>query len=227
MSMLSEMLLAPSGTDAAGPLVPSSEMMMTLADQLEEAIESSSQARLLSVSAELVELYRRIFASLPDKMADAARGATLADQAERALYMLGQISFAQLLASQTSHRRISDGFIEALQSKSYKKYFVALLSSDRSGVDLSGEVGESAETVSRKLKVLRELGVTDFRRDGVRVLNFLTPAARAAIMEFNICNDAASSGRSVNSSVKRLTSEAQPHMRHVMTFATPVETRRA
>ena len=44
--------------------------------------------------------------------------------------------------------------------------------------------GERTETVSRKLKVLRDLGITDFRRDGTSFVNFLTPAAQAVAGEF-------------------------------------------
>ena len=50
---------------------------------------------------------------------------------------------------------------------------------DKTNSELSDEVGERVETVSRKLKKLRDIGAADFRRDGVHVYNFLTPAAKA------------------------------------------------
>ena len=62
----------------------------------------------------------------------------------------------------------------------------ALFSEDRTGQALAEITGERAETVSRKLKVLREMGAVDYRRDGTSFYNFLTPAARSAVADWAI-----------------------------------------
>jgi DNA-binding transcriptional ArsR family regulator len=65
----------------------------------------------------------------------------------------------------------------------YKPYIDALASKDLNGKELAETCGEAEETVSRKLKQLRELGITEFRREGTRFYNFLTPAARSVLSE--------------------------------------------
>jgi DNA-binding transcriptional ArsR family regulator len=66
----------------------------------------------------------------------------------------------------------------------YAPYVKALARDDHTGTQLAQICGVTTETVSRKLKFLRDLGITDFRREGTSFVNFLTPAAQAVAGEF-------------------------------------------
>ena len=89
-------------------------------------------------------------------------------------YGLGQLAFAQLLTANAASASADDNFEEILKGLKYAAYVRALLGKERTSAELRGLVNEREETVSRKLRELRELGVTDFRRDGREVINFLT-----------------------------------------------------
>jgi hypothetical protein len=157
------------------------EIMLELADRLEEAISASANKPLQALSEQLIALFNKLLHLAPVPAADAAYGSALPDSDESAAYLLGQVSFAQLLASQTMLNRASDEFMAVMQDHRYEQYIKALAVKDCSGVDLAGLTGERTETVSRKLKDLRELGIADFYREGNKALNFLTPAAQAAL----------------------------------------------
>jgi DNA-binding transcriptional ArsR family regulator len=86
---------------------------------------------------------------------------------------------AQALSARAMERRCGDDFEQQLASESLRPYVNALLEGAATNICLADRIGHAAETVSRKLKVLRELGAADFRRDGQHVYNFLTPAAAA------------------------------------------------
>jgi DNA-binding transcriptional ArsR family regulator len=94
-------------------------------------------------------------------------------------FSMGQLAFAQQLAGYVSSRRASSQFVEAIHDVKLRQYVSALAKADLSGTQLSTLVKERVETVSRKLADLRRIGITDFRREGVHIINFLTPAAKA------------------------------------------------
>lgn len=196
------------------------EIMIELADRMEEAISASSNKPLQAMSEQLIALFNKLLHLAPTPAADAAYGSASLDSAESAAYLLGQVGFAQLLASQTLVNRADDGFIAVIQDHRYEQYIKALSVKDYSGVDLAVSTGECAETVSRKLKVLRALGIADFYREGNKVLNFLTPAAQAALPETHaeilLGSPAANDGAATKS---QLLSSVPDNMRNVPTFA--------
>ena len=159
------------------------EIMLELADRLEEAVSASSNQPLQALSEQLIALFNQLLHLAPTQAADAAYDSAAPDSAESAAYRLGQVSFAQLLASQTLLKRAGDEFMAVMQDHRYVQYIKALAVKDCCGVDLAALTGERIETVSRKLKDLREQGIADFHREGNKVLNFLTPAAQAALPE--------------------------------------------
>jgi DNA-binding transcriptional ArsR family regulator len=93
-------------------------------------------------------------------------------------YGLGQLAFAQLLAANATSKNADDNFEELLKGKKYTEYIKYMLEGERTSFELKELCGEREETVSRKLKELREIGASDFRRDGRGVINFLTPIAK-------------------------------------------------
>jgi len=166
------------------------EIMIAIADRLEEAISASSRTPLRALSDQLAGLFNKLLRTAPIEAVNAVRGTASADAAESAAYMLGQVSFAQLLAAQTAERRADDDFLVVIRDHRYENYIRALSTQDCTGVELAEITGERVETVSRKLKTLRELGITDFRREGTKLLNFLTPATCAVVsgLETLTCN---------------------------------------
>ncbi len=99
-------------------------------------------------------------------------------------YGLGQLAFAQLLAANAVSKNADDNFEELLKGKKYAHYIRCMLEGERTSYELKKLSGEREETVSRKLKELREIGASDFRRDGREVINFLTPIAKEVARTF-------------------------------------------
>lgn len=170
---LIEELLATLQKTAAFP----SEILPVIAEQLEDAICSPRKDSIDQLSKNLAALWERLVKLAPEDAMNGALKPTLSS--ERAAFMLGQIGFAQLLASQTTLRRADDSFFEDLRSPAFQSYITALNQGELTGKELALKVGEADETVSRKLRRLRELGISDYRSKGVKRLNFLTPQAKA------------------------------------------------
>ena len=156
-------------------------IMFAIADRIEAAISAASRSPLHDLSTQLAGLFNKLFRAAPIEAVNAIRRLTPGSASEDAAYMLGQISFAQLLTAQSYVRRADDNFMPTIQDRRYEKYLNALYGQDATGVELADKTGECVETVSRKLKQLRELGITDFRREGNCIINFLTPTARSVL----------------------------------------------
>lgn len=99
----------------------------------------------------------------------------------RAAYLMGQLVFAQTLVSQALVQRADDDFVDLVRSSTYGPLVQTLYLADQSNQVLAATLEESEEGVCRKLRVLREKGITDFRKNGRLVVNFLTPAARQVV----------------------------------------------
>lgn len=153
-------------------------LMPGMATRLEEAIVSPSPDHIKTLAQQLTGLVQALLRTSPPEIGRAAQGE--GDAHFRAAYTLGQVSFAQRLASQVTEKRADRRFLAAMTKPRYRAYVVALSRRDMTGRELADACKETQETVSRKLKVLRGLGIADFRREGTSFVNFLTPAARAA-----------------------------------------------
>ncbi len=161
-------------------LIP--EVGKVIAAHLESAVIDKGRKSLEQISKELIDVFYTALSKSPD----AAKAAVLNEGCGadvRSSFVLGQLSFAQALAGQFLEHRAGDEFHSVINDSANKDYFIALLKSDMTNTDLAVAVSQRAETVSRKLKKFRELGVTDFRRDGVKVVNFLCPLSRANLEE--------------------------------------------
>lgn len=160
------------------------QAISALADQMEDALAAQSRSSVLHLRDDLLELQSDMVRIAPKETMDAL----LQDEDEvnpiTAAYKLGQINFAQVLAAQVAERRVCDEFISALQASGNRAYLNAMMRAEYSNNELASLAGEVIETVSRKLKLLRSLGICDFRRDGKHTINFLTPAARELMASF-------------------------------------------
>ncbi|POZ53071.1 helix-turn-helix domain-containing protein [Methylovulum psychrotolerans] len=193
-------------------------MMLAVADRLEETIAVSTREPLEVLAKQLADLFNTLLSVAPSETVNAVRGAASSDAPENAAYMLGQVSFAQLLASQAAERRVDDSFLSALKDRRYQSYLRVLFKQDCTGTELASEIGERGETVSRKLKDLRELGISDFRREGTNLCNFLTPTARTVLSEVFAKQ---SPEENVNTSKKViiLLTQLDPRYHHAPSFA--------
>lgn len=95
--------------------------------------------------------------------------------------ILGRLAFAQALLTQAVQKRVPGDVGALIKAQPYAPYMRALVEGERTNAELRDRYGEAAETVSRKLRILRDSGVTDFRKEGRRIVNFLTPTALAFI----------------------------------------------
>lgn len=158
------------------------EKMQLIAERLEQAAAYGSKQEIEILNEQLSVLFRTALISASPEVYKAVVG-EISESQESDAYVLGQMSFAQHLAAYIFSQRAGDEFLEVLLDKGNCEYIKALYRQDLSGKGLAQLVRERGETVSRKLKRLREVGATDFRREGTTLINFLTPAARAAVDE--------------------------------------------
>lgn len=149
-----------------------------LAHDVAEALSRGSHLRTQDLAFKLQTLFNELRPYLDKSVLRDLREAHHVPTALSQAYGLGQLAFAQLLAANAAQVSASDDFTDTLQSVKYAPYIRALLGRERTSSELRLVVDEREETVSRKLRELRELGAADFRRDGREVVNFLTPLAK-------------------------------------------------
>lgn len=181
--------------------VPAS-VMSEIAMRLEEVIAGSSKADIASVSADLALVVRDAICHAPQDAIDAALGEGEPDTSVRAAHVLGQLGFAQLVVAQAASRRVEDDFVDLIAQGTWRPYADALYETELRNVDLAAELNFDEATVSRELRKLREIGVTDFRRRGREVFNFLTPAAHQ-VMNLLSERDQKHTGHGAKSAAKR------------------------
>ncbi|MBX8532856.1 winged helix-turn-helix domain-containing protein [Pseudomonas cichorii] len=170
-------------SDPAGVLGISAEIGPVIADYLESAMLSPTRDGLEQVSDELIFLFESLIKRAPKTSVDSVLGDEFTDICNRTSYILGQVSFAQLLASSALEHKVSKKFLEAMSDSVNLKYLTEMRDGEKTNVELSERVSQTVENVSRRLKRLRQLGITDFRRNGVSVLNFITPSAMSILEE--------------------------------------------
>lgn len=164
--------------------IPAS-VMSEIAMRLEEALAGSSKADIASVSSDLAAVVKDAIRHAPQESVDAALGEGQPGNSVKAAHVLGQLGFAQLLAAQAASRRVEDDFAELIAEGTWRPYANALYETELRNVDLAAALNFDEATVSRELRKLRERGVTDFRRRGREVFNFLTPAAHQVMVLLN------------------------------------------
>ena len=77
-----------------------------------------------------------------------------------------------------------DAALKAL-AEPHRRTILRLVATDARPVgDIAGHIGITPQAVSRHLKVLREAGLVDERREGTRHLFVVNPAGFTAVQEF-------------------------------------------
>lgn len=161
----------------AGSQQVSRAIVEILAEELGEAISNNTLARVSALKDALGLVISDRFSRLSREQRSAILQSD--DQSDASVsFALGQLEFAQLLASQVVQRQPNEEFVLTLKDRRFVNYVRNLARADLTNVELAAALEVEDETVSRNLKKLRMLGITDFRKEGKHVINFLTPAAR-------------------------------------------------
>ena len=151
----------------------------SLIDRIEDAMSSTDRTRLTEANTELDAFVTSVHAGLPSELTQAFR-----EEGDLGLvslaYEVGQINFARHLVGRVLDRAAPADFVAAVHDKRYAEYLQALYEAERTGVELAKALNVRPETVGRVLPQLRAMGIIDCRREGTSLVNFLTPAARAA-----------------------------------------------
>lgn len=146
---------------------------------LEELLATGTAEECRAFVEQLVSLQDRLLAGLDGDVKESLFSETPSPW--QTVFELGEIDAVQQLLSYAGSRRETEIFLAALRDERYASYFKALFHRDLSNYEIATRTKERPETVSRKLKELREAGITDFQKRGTKAINFLTPAARAAL----------------------------------------------
>jgi len=152
-----------------------------LADWLEEALLSSSNQKAVEIHDAIIETFQAALAQCSEEAKKVILANGAADVLLKEVYRMGQLDLAQLLAAQSLDRRVSSEFTEALTERANLSYLKALWESPRTNKELSITVGQAEETVSRKLKRLRELGIVYSKKVGTAVMNSITASAKQSL----------------------------------------------
>ena len=148
---------------------------------------STEDRRAIDVSqAALERFYLGRIARMPQTAADAARGDGDPDSPEAGAFALGQIGMAHAIVARAASKRIDDAFEQRLRSPQFEQYIRILIEEELSGKAIADRLGKDEAVVSKRLKLLRQIGAVECRREGTRVVNFLTPAARAVVRARNM-----------------------------------------
>jgi DNA-binding transcriptional ArsR family regulator len=173
-----DLLASPS---AVAPDKIQEGFFLSLAQRIERTITGASRQPLHALSIKLNEAFDYSYT-----LADDETRKSLRDQIPGAIlqaYRLGQLNYAQSVVSKAVDKRVSDQFLAEFKKDKYKDIIKALWHEELKCGALADATGESDENTSRKLKKLRELGITDFWREGTSIYNFLTPAAKSIVPE--------------------------------------------
>lgn len=172
--------------DAAGTHDLEAGVATLIADGIIEALANGERAALARAQERLEAFYLDRLAKAPREAGQAARGECDASSPASAAFALGQIGMAHAVVAREASRRVDDRFERLLLSRQLERYIRLLLKSERSGRELADALGKDEAEVSRRLKVLRQIGAVECRREGTRVVNFLTAAARTVAYAHNM-----------------------------------------
>lgn len=180
--MTTEAAEQPSIFDAtlAGPLADWHRNFPSILSANVENALHGKKSELLELSAQLVEAVRRGLQSLP---AD-ARSAVLSSESNdpvSLVYRLGQLSFAQLLISQTANRRADDDFEDFINSERYIRIARAIQVEDKSVQQIRARTSITMSDLTQRMREMVHKGVCDFRSNGKEYVYFLTPAAKSVL----------------------------------------------
>ena len=213
---LIEELVRESGEPGGDGL--SSGDVAAICDVLEEASARPDRNQLKLASDALERGFRALLAGAPKSAQQAVIGGQ-SGSAERAAFDLGQINFAQAFAAQAYERRADGDFAAVIVNSQYEQLIRALAERPMSGVDLATRLATTVETISRKLRDLREKGIADYRQEGTHRMNFLTPPAASVVQDLGLAPlPRAQHENSAEAALREVTDRLEPYMQTVATF---------
>lgn len=158
----------------------------SISDRIIAALSREDRAGLAEAQSALESFYLARLNLAPAPAIAAARGDGDADDTVSAAFSLGQIGLAHAVVARAASRRVDDAFERRLRSKPLERYVRLLIDAELSGVEIAEQLKKHEAEVSRRLKLLRQMGAVECRREGNRVINFLTPAAKAVARARNM-----------------------------------------
>lgn len=180
-SVIKDLISDPSGALGLGDYAAA-----TIADFVEEALLSTSRTRSGEIQDALVDIYYEALRRSSEPVAAVAHGENEKATELHEAFILGQISLAQLITSQHYDHKACDVLLGVMQDDANAVFIKALYLSACNNKGLAARVNQTEENVSRRLKRLREYGITSSRKLGTSVENFLTAAARSLIEDQDI-----------------------------------------
>lgn len=194
-----------------------------LSDRILSALSSEEREDIDAAAEELEKFYLRRLAAAPEGAANAARGDGDPASAEAASFSLGQLALAHAVVAYAASKRADARFERIVTARQFELYIRLLLDNELSGRELADRVGKDPAEVSRRLKILRKIGAIEHRRNGNKVMNFLTPAARALAKDRNMGPKQASLASFTEPSVRlvidRKRNELDRHLQELPNFA--------
>lgn len=189
-------------------------VLTVIADHLRSALEDAGHDALEQTEEELRSFFLKAIAVAPKEAQSAAQGTGSA--AASAAFSLGQAAFAHLLAARVVDMRVDRDFVKTLKDRRYLPYLRSMLEGPKDGVTLARMVKEKAETVSRKLAVLRGHGLVSARQEGTRMVNRLSPAARAMLIHDGVTplSDTLDAQDALTQAKEEMVRKTSPYMRH-------------
>jgi DNA-binding transcriptional ArsR family regulator len=150
-----------------------------LAEQLDEALRDERPDRLAGLAQQLLEWHKWLLRHAPPAVRAALRTEQDSDVTWAA--MLGKAGLAAELVAQARSHRVDDAFLGLLEDRRFQPYLAALRHKPQTGVELAETCQETPETVSRKLKYLREHGFISSVSNGRHMVHRLGAAVKAAL----------------------------------------------
>lgn len=154
-------------------------LISIMISHITDALSVQSKGPMAAVSAQLSEMMTRVMQELPAH----ARNEILNKESGefRMAYLLGQLSFADELASTSLTRMPADEFYAAFKDEAFTSHFVILSAGPATVKEVAWQCKIPLEDAKKALSKFAELGIIDFRRrlgpENVTEY-FLTPAAR-------------------------------------------------
>ena len=155
---------------------------ISLIRRMHAAIARSSTEQLRTIREGLDRVLKDTIANVAPEIVSAAGDSNL-EHSLAASFILGQLSFAHQLVVAAEEKPDAKIHYELVNSPKFKPFILALLEENLCGQELANRCRIRNETVSRNLAELRQHGITDYRREGTSLVNFLTPAGRALAVQ--------------------------------------------
>jgi len=172
--------------DKAGAHDLGSGIPTIISDLLIEALSTEDRAGVDVAQDALERFYLARLNRAPDDVALAARGEDDGSTAAAAAFTLGQVGLAHAVVARAASKRVDAEFERRLRSRKFERCVRLLADAELSGKEIAERLGKDEADISRRLKLLRQIGAVECRREGNRVVNFLTPAARAIMRARNM-----------------------------------------